>query len=135
MDIVNFLLSRLSFYNSTQVPINFPDVDPLSYPKYHDGFWKPWLGWNFSVLILQINLLFWNFESNRSDLPYLFKLKKNSCIYFLHLNFSGDSCSSRYPYARYTQCMLNMISFLNQLRPGSHGWKTVKKAISGKLVK
>lgn len=43
-DIVEYLLDRLSYWNSTQVPINFPDVDPKSFPEYHQGFWKPWLG-------------------------------------------------------------------------------------------
>ena len=42
-DVVNFLLTRLQFYNSTQVPVNYPPVDKKSYPKFNDGFWKPWL--------------------------------------------------------------------------------------------
>ena len=44
MDVVDFMLRRLEFHNSTQVPVNFPDVDKKSLPKFHDGFWKPWLG-------------------------------------------------------------------------------------------
>ena len=44
LDVVNFLLGRLQYYNNTQVPVNFPPVDPKSFPKYHEGFWKPWLG-------------------------------------------------------------------------------------------
>lgn len=44
LDVVEFLLDRLVYWNSTQVPINFPPVDPMSSPDYHNGYWKPWLG-------------------------------------------------------------------------------------------
>ncbi len=41
-DIVEQLLDRLAFYNSTAVPCRYPDPDPKSNPKLHDGAWGPW---------------------------------------------------------------------------------------------
>lgn len=42
-DIVQKLLQRLAFYNSTAVPPVYPHSDPNCDPKLHNGFWGPWL--------------------------------------------------------------------------------------------
>lgn len=42
-DIVRQLLDRLSYYNSTAVPVRYPANDPRSNPKYHNGAWVPWV--------------------------------------------------------------------------------------------
>lgn len=42
-DVVARLLDKLVEYNKTAVPVNYPPSDPRSYPKYHGGFWGPWL--------------------------------------------------------------------------------------------
>ena len=42
-DIVEFMLQRLAFYNSTAVDCIYPPEDPLSNPKLHGGFWGPWV--------------------------------------------------------------------------------------------
>ena len=41
-DIVKHLLGRLSFYNSTAVPVRYPPFDPDSNPDKHGGVWGPW---------------------------------------------------------------------------------------------
>lgn len=41
--IVEKLLDRLLFYNSTMIPPQLPNLDPNSNPVKHNGFWYPWL--------------------------------------------------------------------------------------------
>ena len=41
-DIVEQLLEKLAKYNSTAVPVYYPQSDPNANPKMHGGFWKPW---------------------------------------------------------------------------------------------
>ena len=41
-DIVKSLLERLSFYNSTAVPVRFPPMDPNCDPAKRGGIWGPW---------------------------------------------------------------------------------------------
>ena len=41
-EIVRFLLDRLAYYNSTAVPVRFPDLDPDAFPSKH-GVWGPWV--------------------------------------------------------------------------------------------
>ncbi|KAK2142403.1 hypothetical protein LSH36_961g00078 [Paralvinella palmiformis] len=41
-DIVNHLLDRLSYYNSTAVPAYYPPFDPEADPALHGGVWGPW---------------------------------------------------------------------------------------------
>ena len=41
-EIVDMLLDRLAFYNSTAVPVRFPPEDPAADPKLHGGAWGPW---------------------------------------------------------------------------------------------
>ena len=41
--IVRFLLDRLAYYNSTAVPVRFPDLDPDADPAKHGGVWGPWM--------------------------------------------------------------------------------------------
>ena len=41
--IVRFLLDRLAYYNSTAVPVRFPDLDPQADPAKHGGVWGPWV--------------------------------------------------------------------------------------------
>ena len=41
--IVEDLLSRLAEYNATAVPVRYPPNDPLSNPKYNNGYWGPWV--------------------------------------------------------------------------------------------
>lgn len=40
--IVDDMLSRLAKYNSTAVPVWFPDPDPKANPDLYGGFWVPW---------------------------------------------------------------------------------------------
>jgi hypothetical protein len=40
---VNELLLRLEEYNSTAVPVRFPNPDPAANPALHDGEWSPWV--------------------------------------------------------------------------------------------
>ena len=40
--IVKRMLERLQKYNSTAVPVYFPDWDPNSNPNLHGGVWQPW---------------------------------------------------------------------------------------------
>ena len=42
-DIVNLLLDRLQYYNSTAVPCRYPNPDPQSSPSLHGGVWGPWM--------------------------------------------------------------------------------------------
>ena len=42
-DVVQELLDRLWFYNSTAVPCRFPPPDDRASPRYHGGVWGPWL--------------------------------------------------------------------------------------------
>nr|XP_039268997.1 arylsulfatase J-like [Styela clava] len=42
--IVTWLLKKLAQYNSTSVPVVFPDSSTLSNPEFHCGFWAPWMG-------------------------------------------------------------------------------------------
>jgi len=44
LEVVEFMLAQLVAYNQTQVPVNFPPMDPLSFAYMHDGFYKPWFG-------------------------------------------------------------------------------------------
>lgn len=41
--VVEDLLSVLAKYNSTSVPVHYPKMDPDADPKYHNGFWGPWI--------------------------------------------------------------------------------------------
>ena len=41
--VVQRLLQRLQFYNSTSVPVLFPPQDPNADPALHGGVWGPWL--------------------------------------------------------------------------------------------
>ncbi|XP_076452393.1 arylsulfatase B-like [Babylonia areolata] len=41
-EVVRKLLDRLQYYNSTAVPVNFPDPDPNADPGKHGGVWGPW---------------------------------------------------------------------------------------------
>mgnify|MGYP003729532489 CR=1 FL=1 len=41
--IVEKLLDRILFYNSTMIPPQLPNLDPNSNPVKHNGFWYPWL--------------------------------------------------------------------------------------------
>jgi hypothetical protein len=41
--IVKKLLNRLVVYNSKMIPPQLPNLDPNSDPKFHNGFWYPWL--------------------------------------------------------------------------------------------
>ena len=41
--IVRFLLDRLAYYNSTAVPVRFPDLDPEADPVKHGRVWGPWV--------------------------------------------------------------------------------------------
>lgn len=42
-DMVKNLLVLLAKYNSTSVPVRYPTPDPKSNPKYHNGYWGPWI--------------------------------------------------------------------------------------------
>lgn len=42
-NVVTHLLERLVAYNKTAVPSRYPKVDGTSFPKYHGGFWGPWV--------------------------------------------------------------------------------------------
>ena len=42
-DKVKELLLRLEEYNSTAVPVRFPNPDPAANPALHDGVWSPWV--------------------------------------------------------------------------------------------
>ena len=37
------MLEMLAEYSLTSVPCNFPENDPMADPKYHDGYWGPWI--------------------------------------------------------------------------------------------
>ena len=39
---VDQLLEKLSFYNATAVPVNYPESDPRSDPNLHGGNLVPW---------------------------------------------------------------------------------------------
>ena len=41
--IVRFLLDRLAYYNSTAVPVSFPERDPEADPAKHGGVRGPWV--------------------------------------------------------------------------------------------
>nr|XP_039270590.1 arylsulfatase I-like [Styela clava] len=41
--IVEKLLTRLAKYNSTAVPVRFPPDDPKADPRFHGGYWSPWM--------------------------------------------------------------------------------------------
>ncbi|RUS91746.1 hypothetical protein EGW08_000454 [Elysia chlorotica] len=41
-EVVRRLLDRISHYNSTALPPQFPPSDPACDPKLHGGFWGPW---------------------------------------------------------------------------------------------
>ena len=42
-DIVNLLLDRLLYYNSTAVPCRYPPEDIRASPSLHGGVWGPWM--------------------------------------------------------------------------------------------
>lgn len=42
-DVVNYLLQRLSKYQASEVPQWCPAIDRMANPKYHGGFWGPWM--------------------------------------------------------------------------------------------
>ena len=42
-DTVRFLLDRLAYYNSTAVPVRFPNQDPNAFPSKPEGVWGPWM--------------------------------------------------------------------------------------------
>ena len=42
-DTVRFLLDRLAYYNSTAVPVSFPNQDPKAFPSQPEGVWGPWM--------------------------------------------------------------------------------------------
>ena len=42
-EIVRFLLDRLGYYNSTAVPVRFPERDPDGAPAKHGGVLGPWV--------------------------------------------------------------------------------------------
>ena len=42
---VRFLLDRLAYYNSTAVPVRYPEFDPDADPAKHGGVWGPWMDW------------------------------------------------------------------------------------------
>lgn len=41
--IVEQMLKRLEYYQSTAVPVIKPTFDREGNPDLHDGFWGPWL--------------------------------------------------------------------------------------------
>ncbi|XP_061189374.1 arylsulfatase B-like [Saccostrea echinata] len=41
--VVMQMLSLLAQYNKTAVPCRYPKMDPKADPKYHGGYWGPWL--------------------------------------------------------------------------------------------
>ena len=41
-DVVKYLLDRLAYYNSTAVPVMWPDPDPKANPMLHGNAWVPW---------------------------------------------------------------------------------------------
>lgn len=41
--VVSDLLHKLSAYNATAVPCRFPPADKKSDPRYHGGYWVPWV--------------------------------------------------------------------------------------------
>ena len=41
--IVKFMLDRLVYWNSTAVPVNYPDKDPNSNAALHGNAWVPWM--------------------------------------------------------------------------------------------
>ncbi|CAN8013429.1 unnamed protein product [Ixodes persulcatus] len=43
MQVLRFMMSKLSAYNATAVPPLFQAQDPRAYPEYHGGLWSPWL--------------------------------------------------------------------------------------------
>lgn len=42
-EIVDRMLEMLAKYSSTSVPCYYPENDPMADPKYHDGYWGPWV--------------------------------------------------------------------------------------------
>ena len=42
-DVVRTLLERLTYYNSTAVPVRYPADDLNSNPEKHGGVWGPWM--------------------------------------------------------------------------------------------
>ena len=40
--VVNLLLERLAYYNSTALPPHYPPEDPQAAPDKHGGWWVPW---------------------------------------------------------------------------------------------
>jgi len=42
-DIAVDMLNKLAEYQATAVPARYPPDDPRCNPKYHNGFWGPWL--------------------------------------------------------------------------------------------
>lgn len=41
--VIRRMLARLAYYNSSSVPPIYPDADPNSNPKFHGGYWAPWM--------------------------------------------------------------------------------------------
>ncbi|GAB1598613.1 arylsulfatase B [Argonauta hians] len=42
LNVVEFMLNRLAFYNTSAVKCRFPPPDPNSNPKLHGDYWSPW---------------------------------------------------------------------------------------------
>lgn len=42
-NVVMQMLDVLAQFNKTAVPCRFPEPDPKADPKYHDGYWGPWM--------------------------------------------------------------------------------------------